>query len=113
MRGIGGQGWSGPRVEEGKKEIDSFFEGEVPLGHDEVDGVKVFVAPEAPGEVGLRVSGRVELVADGAEEAEEALGDLVRDEEHLGDDEVDRDVVSEAEECLPWDAVRHEGAFRG
>ena len=88
-------------MKEGEEEIGSLTEGDFPVGHDEIDRVEVFLATEAPGKVGFGIGGGVELVAEGTEEAEEALGELVRDPEDVGDDEVDRDVVSQVDEGMP------------
>ena len=112
-RVIGRLGPFGPRFEEGKKEIDSVSEGDAFLGDDEVDGVEVLLASEASGEIGLGIGGRVELKAERTEEAKEAFGHFAGEAEEFGDDEVDGDIVSEAEEGLSWDAVSHDGSFPG
>ena len=52
-------------------------------------------------------------MAEGTEEAKEAIGDFAGEVEEVRDDEVDGDVVSEEEEGMPWDTVRHDGTFRG
>ena len=94
-------------LQEGEEEIGSLTEGDVHVGHDQIDRVEVFLTAEAPCEIGVGVGGGVELEAEGAEEAKEALGDLVGDHEHLGDYEVDGDVVTELEECMPGETLGH------
>ena len=81
------------------------------LSHDEVNGVEILLTTEAPGEIGPGVDGGVELVAEGAEEAKEALGDLVWDSEDVGDDGVDGDVVTKLEEGVPGEALFHLGVL--
>jgi hypothetical protein len=110
---LGGLCFRGWRFKEGEKEVDSGSEGDVVFGHDEVDRVEVFVAAETSGEVALGIGGRVKLVTKWTHEAKEALGDLAREFEEVGDDEVDGDIVSKEEEGLSWDAVGHDGSFLG
>jgi hypothetical protein len=69
-----------------------------PCEHEDVDGIEVPPAAEAASEVRARVGGGVELLAEGAKEAEIALGELGGDPEHPGDDEIDGDLVSEPAE---------------
>ena len=64
-------------------------------GHDHVDGVEVALAAEAPGEVGVGVDGRIEVVAPGTHEAEPAIMGLVDDLEDIGDEGDDLDIVSQ------------------
>jgi hypothetical protein len=44
-------------VEERSKQRDGVPEGDVFVGHEEVDGIEVLVTAKAPGEVGLRIDG--------------------------------------------------------
>ena len=96
-------------VEQGLEEADGIDEGAVPDGDNEVDGIEILVAAEAPGEVGLRIDGGVELGADGAEESEVALGGFGGDVEDAGDEELDGDVVPEAEEKVAAEVPGHGG----
>jgi hypothetical protein len=99
-------------TEQGGEEADCVDEGAVVMSNDEVDGVEVFAATEASGEVGQGVNGGVELGADRAKEAEVSLWVFCRDEKDGLDDEVNWNVVPELEEeivaetfwhgILPW-----------
>ena len=44
--------------------MSGLTERDVSFGHDQVDGIEVCVAAEAPCEVGLGVGGRVEFMAE-------------------------------------------------
>jgi hypothetical protein len=48
-------------------------------GHDHVDGIEVFLTPEAAGQVGFGVGGGLEFTAQGTQEAEVSLRDLAGD----------------------------------
>ena len=48
---------------QGFEKIYGFEEGEFIIGHDDIDGVEVFFATEASGEVGFGVGGGMESLA--------------------------------------------------
>jgi hypothetical protein len=87
--------------------FDGLFEVAASDSHDEVDGVVVFLAGEAPGEVGLGIGGRIELGAYWTEETEIAIDDLAGDAQEIGDESGDGDVVSEAAEFFIGVSRRH------
>ena len=74
-------------------------EGHLLDGDDEIDGVVVLSTPKAACEVGAGVGGGVEVVADGAKEAEVAFHFLCRDVE-VADHVIDGDVVSEGPQAF-------------
>jgi hypothetical protein len=82
---------------------DGVEEGRFLDGDDEVDGVEVFLTAEAPREVGSGIGGGVELVAEGAEEAEEPIAGFGGDVE-MAEDVPDGDTVSQAVEFGGVDA---------
>jgi hypothetical protein len=51
-------------------QLDRFSEVAGFDGHDHVDGIEVFLTPEASGQVGFGVGGGLEFTAQGAQEAE-------------------------------------------
>lgn len=87
---------------------DGVEEGGFLDGDDEVDGVEVFLAAEAPREVRPGIGGGVELVAEGTEKAEEPFAGFGGDIE-MAEDVRDGDTVSQAVEFGVVDA-RH-GVF--
>jgi hypothetical protein len=63
-------------------------------GHDHVDGIEVFLTPEAAGEVGFWVCGGLELRAQGTQKAEVAVRDFAGDAQKVRDKPGDGDLVS-------------------
>jgi len=76
-------------------------------GHGEVDGVEVFLAGEASGEVGLGVGGGIETITEGAEEAEVAVDGFGGDVKYVRDKDGNGEGVSEFPEGLFGVAVWH------
>ena len=72
-------------IEDGLKVAHGLHEAVALDGHDDVDRVEVALAPEAAGEVGVGVDGRVEVMAQRAHEAEAAVMGFVEQFEDLGD----------------------------
>ena len=60
-------------------------EGAPAYGDDEIDGVEVRMAAEAPSQVGPRVDRCVEFLAERAEESQVAVADSGREIEMLGE----------------------------
>jgi hypothetical protein len=75
---------------------DRLEKGTLPNDHDEVDGVEVFLTSKAPGEIGPRVGGGVEVVAEGTEESEIPFLDACRQVEVKTDEVKDGYLVPQA-----------------
>ena len=93
---------------EREEEVDSLLEGDVVLGHNEIDRVEVFVAAEAPCKVGMGVGCGIELVAKWAHESEESFREFPWQVKQVSDDEVNGDVISKEEKGLSWDGFGHD-----
>jgi hypothetical protein len=65
--------------------------------HDQIDGIKVFFAIEASGQVGVWVDGRMIIAANGAAEPGDTGCPSHVQSQHLCDDGIHRDVISD---CL-------------
>ena len=79
--GLTGRTWG----QESREERDGRGEVVVADADQEVDGIEVLFTTEAATEVGGGVDGRVELLADGTEEAEVAVALLVGPLQHAED----------------------------
>ena len=60
------------------EEIDSVDERALSDSNNEIDGIEVSIAAEASSEIGSRIYGSVEFIADGAKEPEEGVAIIVR-----------------------------------
>jgi hypothetical protein len=69
-------------------------------GHDDVDGIEVFLTAEASGQIGLGVGGGLKLGAQGTEKAEVSLRDFAGDAQKIGDDPGDGDLISKHPELF-------------
>jgi hypothetical protein len=76
------------KVGDGLEEVASLDD------HDEVDGVEVALTTEAAAEIGAWIGGRIELFADGTEEAEDAFASFARPAEVKANHSLDSDVVA-------------------
>ena len=77
------------------------------MRHDDVDGVEVAPAMEAPGEVGFGVGGGVEGVTDRAEETETAVEGFIVDMEGIRDEGDDLDAVAELAQVVFGEGCGH------
>ena len=80
--------------QKGFKEIGGVEKRGVGISHNDIDGVEVFFAAETSGEVGFWIGGGVKFRAERAEESEIAFRVFMWYVEDVGDEPVDRDVVS-------------------
>ena len=64
-------------------------------GHDKIDGVEVFLAVKASGQIGFAVGGRLKAVTFRATKPQPMAGLFQGHIQHLHDDLVDGDLVTE------------------
>lgn len=74
--------------------MDGIKEGGVGMGRNDADGVEVFFAAEAPGEIGFWVGSGVKIRTERAEETEIAFRGFVGDCEDVGNELVNGDVIA-------------------
>lgn len=87
MLGKGEQGELGNRVSDrqGVEIFDRFPKAVMFNRHCHIDGVEIFFATKATGQIGFRIGCGDELGADGTQEAKVSIGDFGWNFEDIGD----------------------------
>ena len=67
--------------------LDSLPEGAVFNHHDQVNGIEVFLAAKAAGQIGLGIHRRVEFATQGAEKPEISFRHFIRQAKHISESE--------------------------
>ena len=80
------------------QEFNSIDKIQLFIKHNKINRIKVFVAAEAPAQVGLRTGGRKELRAYGAAEPQVAIRELRRHSQNIADKVIDFDMIAQAEQ---------------
>jgi hypothetical protein len=75
--------------------FNSLDKAQVTHGHNQVDGVEVFFAVKASGQIGIGVGGRMEVATPGAAKAEPFTSAVQFHVEQSGDDFVDGDLIAD------------------
>lgn len=82
------------------KGIDGFHKRAVFACHDHVDGVEVFSAKKASGQVGFRICGGLEFTANGTKKSELTFTHLARNFKKVLNQNRDWDVISQREQFI-------------
>jgi hypothetical protein len=86
---------------------DSVYEVQALDRHDQVDGIEVFLAAKASGQIGPGIDRGVELAADRTEESEPSLADFRRDLQIVLYQPVDRYRVAQPEQFVACKSFFH------
>ena len=68
--------------------------------HDQINGVEVFFAAKAPGQIGFSINCRVRFIASGTKKAKDTFGRPGRNLQHLFDQNGNRDFIAQTVKFL-------------